>query len=437
MPVKNPPVSPQQAPASNSSVSTLLGIPKNTPLLWGETWSLALQALRANKVRAMLTMLGVIIGSACIVLVVTVALAGRVYITSLIEGVGSNLIYGELVHTSENQHAALADQITMADMQAAKEQLPNVAVAAGTHDLDMTVVVNGVTKPVKLVGVTRRISGNSQIAGAAGPVFRSGRHDHAQQSLPADRKSGEAGVSEREPDRERNAAGRSALHGDRRVPGENGDVWADGNFGEFLDRADWADSILHGRRLSCGLSTCRPRSAEDVPGLTAQVTELLKSRHRPGAEYQIQNLSSLLDASKKISLALTVLLIVVAMIALTISGIGIMNIMLVTVTERTREIGIRKAIGAPRNAILYQFLTEALLISGTGALAGIAIGVAMPIILNIVLRLIPAAAGIHIPISAVSVVLAFLVSCSTGLLFGYLPANRAAKLHPTESLRYE
>ena len=106
MPVKNPPVSPPQGPASNSSVSTLLGIPKNTPLLWGETWSLALQALRANKVRAMLTMLGVIIGSACIVLVVTVALAGRIYITSLIEGVGSNLIYGELVHTSENQHAA-------------------------------------------------------------------------------------------------------------------------------------------------------------------------------------------------------------------------------------------------------------------------------------------------------------------------------------------
>ena len=160
-------------------------------------------------------------------------------------------------------------------------------------------------------------------------------------------------------------------------------------------------------------------------------------RHRPGADYQIQNLSSLLDAARKISLALTVLLIVVAMIALTISGIGIMNIMLVTVTERTREIGIRKAIGAPRSAILYQFLMEALLISGTGALAGIAIGVAIPVTLNIVLKLFPAAAGIHIPISGISVMLAFLVSCSTGLLFGYLPANRAARLHPTESLRYE
>src|SRR5277367_867281 len=130
MPVKNPPAPPQPASASNSSVSTLLGIPKNTPLLWGETGSLALQALRANKVRAMLTMLGVIIGSACIVLVVTVALAGRIYITNLIEGVGSNLIYGELVHTGENQHAALADEITMADMQAAKAELPKVAISA-------------------------------------------------------------------------------------------------------------------------------------------------------------------------------------------------------------------------------------------------------------------------------------------------------------------
>jgi putative ABC transport system permease protein len=134
-----------------------------------------------------------------------------------------------------------------------------------------------------------------------------------------------------------------------------------------------------------------------------------------------------------------VLLILVATIALTISGIGIMNIMLVTVTERTREIGIRKAIGAPRVAILYQFLMEALLISGTGALLGIAIAVTIPMVLNIVISLVPelASAGVHIPVSWVSVVLAFLVSCSTGLLFGYLPANRAARLQPTESLRYE
>jgi len=120
-----------------------------------------------------------------------------------------------------------------------------------------------------------------------------------------------------------------------------------------------------------------------------------------------------------------------------ISGVGIMNIMLVTVTERTREIGIRKAIGATRDAIRYQFLMEAMAISGTGALAGIAIGVAIPVLLNFLIGFIPEAAGITVPVSWISVVLAFVVSCSTGLVFGYLPANRAAGLQPTESLRHE
>ena len=115
-----------------------------------------------------------------------------------------------------------------------------------------------------------------------------------------------------------------------------------------------------------------------------------------------------------------------------------MNIMLVTVTERTREIGIRKAIGAPRDAILYQFLMEAFLISGTGALLGIVIAVSIPAGTEFPDQIVSRrSTGVHIPVSWISVVLAFFVSCSTGLLFGYLPANRAARLHPTESLRYE
>jgi len=176
---------------------------------------------------------------------------------------------------------------------------------------------------------------------------------------------------------------------------------------------------------------------ENVESVERQLAHLLQSRHPAGAEYNVQTLAAILSVAKKISLALTIVLLIFAFIALIISGIGIMNIMLVTVTERTREIGIRKAIGAPRDAILYQFLMEALLISGTGAVVGIAIAVTIPAILNFVISLVPEAAGIHIPVSWISVMLAFLVSCSTGILFGYLPANRAAKLHPTESLRYE
>jgi len=109
-----------------------------------------------------------------------------------------------------------------------------------------------------------------------------------------------------------------------------------------------------------------------------------------------------------------------------------MNIMLVTVTERTREIGIRRAVGARRQDILEQFLLEALLISGVGAWLGVALGMALPVAAR---PLLPG--EIQVPVSWISAVVAFGVSCLTGLLFGYLPARRAAQLQPTESLRYE
>jgi putative ABC transport system permease protein len=176
---------------------------------------------------------------------------------------------------------------------------------------------------------------------------------------------------------------------------------------------------------------------EDVSNVTRQTAEILASRHRAGADYRVENLTGILETARTISAALTVVLILVALIALTISGIGIMNIMLVTVTERTREIGIRKAVGAQHNAILYQFLMEALMISGAGSLLGIAIAIAIPVSINFLLTFFPMPMDVAIPVSWISVALAFVVSCSTGLLFGYLPANRAAKLHPTESLRYE
>jgi putative ABC transport system permease protein len=158
----------------------------------------------------------------------------------------------------------------------------------------------------------------------------------------------------------------------------------------------------------------------------------MKSRHPAEAEYNVQTLTAILGAARTISLALRIVLIVIAFIALLISGIGIMNIMLVTVTERTREIGIRKAIGAAQKEIMWQFLIEAFLISGGGAVIGILIGVGIPVIVQ---QLLPG--NLRVPISGMSVVLAFLVSCSTGLFFGWLPAKQAAALEPIESLRYE
>jgi putative ABC transport system permease protein len=148
--------------------------------------------------------------------------------------------------------------------------------------------------------------------------------------------------------------------------------------------------------------------------------------------YDVQDLQGILEAARNISLAVSMVLLGVGSVTLIISGVGIMNIMLVTVSQRTREIGIRKAIGAPKREILYQFLLEALILSAGGAVIGILIATGIPFIVR---PLIPD--GLTVPISGVSVVAAFLVSCMTGVIFGYLPARRAANLQPTEALRHE
>jgi putative ABC transport system permease protein len=424
--------------ASHHVVIPITPTSKATPILWGETWSLALQELRGNKVRAMLTMLGVIIGSACIVLVVTVSLVGKRYVVGQIEGVGVNMIHAELVHTGDTQRTTLGDEITLADLQAAQATLPHVEVAAGSHDMPMTFVVNGVSRPVSMVGVTEGFQTIRRFLIVRGRYLDQDDFNSHSKVCVITRELAELAFPNEDPlgkdirlgDLHFNVIGvfheRTATFGLTEVTKYS--VIVPIGLIKYYTGAEYLRTLY--------VQADRP---ENVPELTKQVGQLLSSRHRRGAEYLSENLASLLDSARRISLALTVLLIVVATIALTISGIGIMNIMLVTVTERTREIGIRKAIGAPRVAILYQFLMEAFLISGTGALVGIAIAVAIPVVANIFISLVPelASAGVHIPVSWVSVVMAFLVSCSTGLLFGYLPANRAARLQPTESLRYE
>jgi putative ABC transport system permease protein len=173
------------------------------------------------------------------------------------------------------------------------------------------------------------------------------------------------------------------------------------------------------------------RVPEQVEAVTTEVREILESRHRAGAAYKVENLTGILDAAKSISRILSLVLVLVSAIALIISGIGIMNIMLVTVTERTREIGVRMAVGASRQDILLQFLTEAVLISLSGGTIGILAGVALPVSVQYFVD------NLRIPISMWSIGIAFTVSSLVGLIFGMLPASRASRLNPTEALRYE
>jgi putative ABC transport system permease protein len=410
---------------------------QNTAAFWSETWSLAMQALRANKMRAMLTMLGVIIGSGSIVLVVTVALGGQRYVLSQIEGIGANLVSARVVSSGDAGSLTVEDQITPADLEAMKQGMPQlVSEVAAANVLPMTVVVNGQERPVTLVGVTQGFNRIRNLAILRGRYFDSDdmdsrgkvcllTEDLARRVFPFD-----------DPD------GKDIQVGELRFTVIGVFKERTATFGQTEIKQESVIvpfSLLQyytGTQYFRTLYVLANRS-EDIPVVTREVGDILQSRHRAGAQYRVQNSSGILETARQIALALMVVLILIALIALVISGVGIMNIMLVTVTERTREIGIRKAIGATRDAIRYQFLMEAMAISGTGALAGIAIGVAIPVLLNILIGFIPEAAGITVPVSWISVVLAFVVSCSTGLVFGYLPANRAAGLQPTESLRHE
>ncbi len=383
-----------------------------------ETVSVAIDALRANKLRAILTSLGVIIGSASIVLVVTVALTSKKFVLSRIESIGSNLVWVELVQRPDKPQP-LSYEMTAEDMEAAKT-IPNVIQVAGTRELPMAVIANGAERPVSVVGVTDGYQAIRRLVILRGRYF-----DVADTEM----RSKVCLITPQLSDRifgQDNPVGKSVRMGDLTFT----------VIGVFRERVETLDlSDLHENsvivpftvmKYYTGLEVVRlldvqAARSEDVPSVERKLGQLLRSRHPAEAEYKVHTLNAILEIAREISLALTIVLIVIAFIALVISGIGIMNIMLVTVTE------------AARREIMYQFLIESFVISGGGAVIGILIGIAVPVVIQ--LLFLPG--NLRVPVSSLSVVIAFVVSCSTGLFFGYLPASQAARLQPVDSLRYE
>jgi putative ABC transport system permease protein len=395
-----------------------------------EIWNTAIDALRANKLKAFLTTLGVVIGSACIVLVVTISLIGQNYIIAQIEGVGSNIVYAELTR-SGTQSATLSDEITLSDLDGVRSGVAGVVRVAGTHDIQMSVVAGAVERPVTLVAVTSDFQAIRNLLVTRGRYFDDDdvkarskvcllTEELAQIVSPGiDPVGTELRIGELRFTIIGVFKERVATFGQSEIARESVIV----PFGLLKSYAGTESvKVLYAQAAN----------PEMVRGVTKDVEQLLRTRHRAGALYNVQNLTAILEVARNISLAVSIVLLAVGSVTLIISGVGIMNIMLVTVTERTREIGVRKAIGAPSRDILYQFLIEALIISGAGATLGIAIALAIPFIARPFLP-----DGVTIPISGISIVVAFFVSCVTGMIFGYLPASRAAKLQPTEALRYE
>jgi putative ABC transport system permease protein len=157
---------------------------------------------------------------------------------------------------------------------------------------------------------------------------------------------------------------------------------------------------------------------------------VLQSRHRPESNYRVENLSQLLAVAASTANALTIVLLLISAVTLIVSGVGIMNIMLANVRQRIKEIGIRKAIGATRREIRLQFLTEAVFISLSGGLVGTVVGLAIPLSARFL-------TDYRVPISGLSAIIAIVVASMVGILFGTVPAARAAELDPVEALHHE
>ena len=397
----------------------------------GEALRFSAQALRANPVRSLLTGLGMVIGTASVILVVTISLTSRDYILEQVEGIGSNIIFAYYASAGPGTAVADADYIKMSDVETIRQELgADIVAATGVMSNFDRMLIGGKEQDAKVIGTDQDYQPVRNIVISSGRFLDEGDVTlRAKVALLTDKLA------------ERMYGSRaSALRQVIKLYGLQFTV-----IGTFHEKVEtFGQSEVERDTILIPITVLRyftpveridplyvqVRSPAQVDRVALRVQEIVEGRHRPGARYRVDTLTAILNAAKNISLILSLVLVLVSTITLVISGIGIMNIMLVTVTERTREIGVRLAVGASPREILVQFLTEAILVSLSGGLLGILVGVAIPLSVRLF-------ADIKIPISPVAIVVAFGVSCVVGLIFGILPANRAAHLNPTEALRYE
>jgi putative ABC transport system permease protein len=398
-------------------------------MLCSQTWHVAVDGLRTNKLRACLTTLGVVMGSACLVVVVTIGLTGKRYVQSVIEGAGSNLVYARRYAPGPNQPNLRSDEITTSDLRVIQE-LPNVRYAAGIYDRLLPVHIGGADRVVPVVGITEAYPSIRNLTLLAGRFFDSvdaqSRDKVCVISYDLGQRMGEG-----------SAIGKKVRIGEF-------DLTIIGVFREpsaIMDRTELENETVlmplplmeyfTGDDFLRGIYV-QAMSQNDVPQVTNAVRVGLETRHRAGENFNVENLAALLSAANTIADALSLVLLAIAGVALLLSGIGIMNIMLLTVTQRTQEIGILKVVGATRMEIQLQFLLEAAIISGGGAIVGIGFAILLPIFTRFLLP-----DGLSLPISWFSVVFSFVVSTLIGVFFGFVPARRASMLAAIDALRFE
>ena len=404
-----------------------------------QTLKIALRALRTNKMRSFLTMLGIIIGIAAVIAMMAVGSGASYVISQQIASIGSNIILvipGSTTSGGLRSGTGGAQTLTSDDVKAIMTECPSVEIAAPTvrssglavyGNMNWSTVIMGTTPEmfdIREWGVSSGRSIGQQDVDGASKVCLLGQ-------TVADNLFGSA-----------DPVGKIIRL--KKVPFTV--IGVLDRKGQSPQGQDQDDSIFVPLRTAqrnlvraqntnmVGAVMVKAKSEDLLAKAEEEVNSLLNQRHRitngKDPDFSTRNLSEILAVAEQSSKAMSLLLGAVASISLIVGGIGIMNIMLVSVTERTREIGIRMAIGARKNDILLQFLTEAVLLTMIGGLTGIILGSAGATIVSHLLSW-------PTLISIESIAMAFLFSAIVGIFFGFYPARKAASLNPIDALRYE
>jgi len=397
----------------------------------GEILAFAYETACSNKIRFALTALGMVIGTAALILVTTISLTGKQYLLGQIQAIGSNMIYAEYQSGSQRITNTTPDPLTIDDLEAARAEVPGIIAASPVIDLfDRIPIGSGKERDIHILGVSPDYKVVRNLVIVSGRFFDTqDQQAHNKVGVIIDKLATELYGS---PD--------DAIGKVLKVTGLPFTII--GTFKERVNtfgQSEVTDNTLVMPYTVARYFTDAPTvkqlyfSVADpsmVSPATEQVKRVLQSRHRAESVYAVENLTQLVTLADKVTTMMTIGLALLSLVVLLVSGIGIMNIMLATVSARIREIGIRKAIGATNREIRFQFLSEAILISLIGGLLGVIIGLAIPFSVRFLTEY-------RIPISGLSAILALGVSSLVGIIFGTMPATRAAKLDPVESLRYE